>query len=281
MTTLKNQESIYTRAKATADFLKTKITEAPRIAMILGSGLGALGDTLENRIAIDYAEIPGFPVSAVEGHAGQLAFGRLRGVPVVVMQGRAHYYEGWSMDDVTFPVRVFSLLGIKDIVVTNSAGGVNSSYKPGDLMIISDHLNLIGVNPICGPNAAEFGTRFPDMSDAYTAELRAVVRTTAEKLGIAIKEGVYAGVSGPSYETPAEVRMIGILGGDAVGMSTVPEVIVASHCGMRVVGISCITNMAAGLSDQKLTHEEVKVTANQVRESFGALISELVESMAT
>ena len=280
MTNLKEQKSIYERASATAELLKKQIKEMPRVAMILGSGLGALGDTLEERVVIDYSEIPGFPVSNVEGHAGQLAFGRLRGVPVVVMQGRGHYYEGWTMDDVTFPVRVFSLLGIKDIVVTNSAGGVNPEYKPGDLMIISDHINLIGVNPINGPNAEGFGPRFPDMSDAYTGALREVAHAAAKKLGLSVKEGVYAGVAGPSYETPAEVRMIGILGGDAVGMSTVPEVIVASHCGMRAVGISCITNMAAGLSNQKLNHEEVKETANMVREAFGALISELIASMA-
>ncbi|MBA2664869.1 MAG: purine-nucleoside phosphorylase [Bradymonadaceae bacterium] len=276
---MQTKESLYDRARTTAELLKSRIKEQPKVALILGSGLGALGDTLEERIAIDYSEIPGFPVSKVEGHAGQLAFGRLGGVPVAVMQGRVHYYEGWEMEDVTFPIRVFALLGIKDLVVTNSAGGINADYVPGDLMIISDHLNLTGVNVLRGDNDERFGTRFPDMSDAYTTELRQLARKAAADLGVDVKEGVYAGVAGPSYETPAEVRMIGKLGGDVVGMSTVPEVIVASHCNMRVVGISCITNLAAGLSAHKLTHEEVKITANQVRATFGALVQKLVESI--
>lgn len=279
MTEVQTKQSLFDRATTTAELLKARLPVTPRIAMILGSGLGALGDELDERVVIDYSEIPGFPVSAVEGHAGQLAVGNLEGVPVAVMQGRAHFYEGWSMEDVTFPIRVFARMGVGELVVTNSAGGVNPAYVPGDLMIIRDHLNLTGVNPLRGPNDDRFGTRFPDMSDAYTAELRELARAAAAEMGVDIKEGVYAGVAGPSYETPAEVRMIGLLGGDAVGMSTVPEVIVASHCEMRVVGISCITNAAAGLSEHKLTHEEVKITANQVRATFSALVRRLVAKM--
>ncbi|RAL22206.1 purine-nucleoside phosphorylase [Lujinxingia litoralis] len=268
------------RAQASADFLKARITDAPRIAMILGSGLGAIGDQLDDATAIDYAEIPNFPVSGVEGHKGRLVFGRLEGVPVVVMQGRSHFYEGWSMQEVTFPVRAFHLLGIDHLVVTNSAGGINADYKPGDLMIINDHINFTGQNPLHGPNEDAFGPRFPDMSDPYSAELRQLLHQVAHSRDIAVKEGVYAGVAGPSYETPAEVRMLRTLGGDAVGMSTVPEVIVASHCGMKVAGISCITNYAAGLSDTKLHHDEVKETADRVRETFTGLVRGLVQAIA-
>lgn len=270
---------LFARAKATADLLREKITALPKIALILGSGLGALAEELTDATTIHYSEIPGFPVSAVEGHAGELVFGDLDGVQVVVMKGRAHYYEGWTMEEVTFPIRVFSLLGIEHLVVTNSAGGVNADYVPGDLMIISDHINLTGQNPLRGPNEADFGLRFPDMSDPYDSSLREMVRAIGQELELDIKEGVYAGVTGPSYETPAEVRMIQIIGGDAVGMSTVPEVIVANHCEMMVAGISCITNMAAGLSDQKLTHDEVKETADRVRETFVDVVRRLVAAI--
>jgi purine-nucleoside phosphorylase len=268
-------QSIFEQADRTAQLLKERLSVAPKIAMILGSGLGALADELSDRETIGYGDIPGFPVSAVEGHAGQLVAGHLEGQPVVVMQGRAHYYEGWTMEEVTFPIRVFARMGIETIIITNSAGGVNRAYSAGDLMIISDHINLTGENPLRGPNESRFGTRFPDMSFGYDPELRELAKQVAADLGIEVREGVYAGVAGPSYETPAEVRMIGILGGDAVGMSTVPEVIVANHCGMRVVGISCITNLAAGLSGQKLTHEEVKETADLVRQSFTSLVRTL------
>lgn len=279
MTHPTERSDLHARAKATADKLRAAVDTLPKVAMILGSGLGAVADELEDATAIDYREIPGFPVSAVEGHAGRLVFGRLEGVDVVVMQGRAHYYEGWSMKEVTFPVRVFALLGVDHLVVTNSAGGVNSTYTPGDLMIISDHLNLTGDNPLRGANEAEFGPRFPDMSDPYDAGLRELTRRVAAEQGLSVKEGVYAGVAGPSYETPAEVRMVSSVGGDAVGMSTVPEVIVANHCGIKVAGISCITNMASGITGEKLTHEEVKETADQVREQFVGLVRHLVGAL--
>ncbi|MFU8806490.1 MAG: purine-nucleoside phosphorylase [Bradymonadaceae bacterium] len=278
---MQSPQTTYDRAEATAQLLKSRLQTQPKIAMILGSGLGALADELTDREAIGYGEIPGFPVSAVEGHAGQLVAGFLEGQPVVVKQGRAHYYEGWTMEEVTFPIRVFCRMGIETIIITNSAGGLNPDYVPGDLMLITDHLNLTGVNPLRGENEARFGTRFPDMTHGYDPELRHLAKKVASDLAIPVKEGVYAGVAGPSYETPAEVRMIGRLGGDAVGMSTVPEVIIANHSGMRVVGISCITNLAAGLSGQKLTHDEVKETADRVRQSFTSLIRGLVSEIRT
>ena len=281
MTHPTKKSDIYSRAKTTADQLRDAIDTTPSIAMILGSGLGAVADELSNPTFIDYKDIPGFPVSAVEGHAGRLVFGELDGVNVVVMQGRAHYYEGWSMREVTFPVRVFSLLGVEYLVVTNSAGCVNETYTPGDLMIISDHLNLTGDNPLRGHNEDEFGPRFPDMSDPYDSKLRELIRTVGSELGVELKEGIYAGVAGPSYETPAEVQMVARVGGDAVGMSTVPEVLVANHCGIRVAGISCITNMAAGLSGQKLSHDEVKETADRVRETFVSVVRNLVAQIGT
>ena len=268
------------RAQATADKLRDAVDTPPRVAMILGSGLGALAGELEDATTIDYREIPGFPVSGVEGHAGELVFGRLEGVDVVVMRGRAHYYEGWSMKEVTFPIRAFSLLGVDHLVVTNSAGGANPDFVPGDLMIIDDHLNLTGDNPLRGPNESDFGPRFPDMTEPYDGELRQMIRTVATELDVDIKNGIYAGLAGPTYETPAEVRLVQAVGGDAIGMSTVPEVIVANHCQMKVAGISCITNMAAGLSGQKLSHDEVKETADRVREVFVGVVRNFVAAMA-
>ena len=281
MTHPTESSDLHARATATANSLRDALSCQPRVAMILGSGLGAVAETLEEATTIDYSEIDGFPVSAVEGHDGCLVFGKLEGVDVVIMKGRAHYYEGWSMAEVTFPIRVFSLLGIDHLLVTNSAGGVNDSYVAGDLMIISDHINLTGENPLRGPNEADFGPRFPDMSDAYALELRELIRAVASAQSVDIKEGIYAGVAGPTYETPAEVRMISILGGDAVGMSTVPEVLVANHCGMKVAGISCITNMAAGISDSKLSHDEVKETADRVRETFIGVVRGLVREIGS
>ena len=266
------------QAQATADILDEAITTTPRIAMILGSGLGALADELDDAQTIDYSELPGFPVSAVEGHAGELVFGNLEGVDVVVMRGRAHYYEGWTMKEVTFPIRAFSLLGIDHMVVTNSAGGANPDFVPGDLMVITDHLNLTGDNPLRGANEDAFGPRFPDMSDPYNEHLRSLIHEVGDELDLDLKNGVYAGMAGPTYETPAEVRMVQAIGGDAVGMSTVPEVIVANHCGMTVAGISCITNMAAGLSHTKLSHDEVKETADRVRDHFVNLVRHSVRA---
>lgn len=262
-----------------AGFLKGKYTKVPKIGLILGSGLGVLADEIESPVKIPYNEIPDFPISTVEGHAGQLVFGLLNGVEVVAMQGRFHFYEGYSFDKVTFPVRVMKELGIEMLIVTNAAGGVNESFTPGDLMIISDHVNYMGSNPLIGPNDSRLGVRFPDMSEAYTRELRETAKEIATRLNIEVKEGVYFGFSGPVYETPAEIRMVRTLGGDAVGMSTVPEVIVARHGGLKVLGISCITNMAAGILDQPLSHEEVIETTEKVKSNFLSYIKEIVKNI--
>jgi purine-nucleoside phosphorylase len=261
-------------------FLKQKYANTPRIGLILGSGLGVLADEIGNPVKIPYNEIPDFPISTVEGHAGQLVFGLLSGVEVVAMQGRFHFYEGYSMEKVTFPVRVMKELGVDMLIVTNAAGGVNESFSAGDLMIISDHINNMGTNPLIGPNDSKLGVRFPDMSEAYTKELRAVAREIADRLNINVKEGVYFGNPGPVYETPAEIRMVRVMGGDAVGMSTVPEVIVARHSGIKVLGISCISNMAAGILDQPLTHDEVIETTERVKADFLQYIKEIVKTIA-
>ena len=261
-------------------FLKQKYANTPKIGLILGSGLGVLADEIENPVKIPYNEIPDFPISTVEGHAGQLVFGVLSGVEVVAMQGRFHFYEGYSMEKVTFPIRVMKELGVDILIVTNAAGGVNESFSAGDLMIISDHINNMGTNPLIGPNDSKLGVRFPDMSEAYTKELRTAAREIASRLNINVKEGVYFGNPGPVYETPAEIRMVRTLGGDAVGMSTVPEVIVARHSGMKVLGISCISNMAAGILDQPLTHDEVIETTERVKADFLQYIKEIVKTIA-
>nr|WP_239094095.1 purine-nucleoside phosphorylase [Bacillus sp. B15-48] len=265
--------------KEAVQFLKEKFPTQPKIGLILGSGLGVLADEIEESVKISYRKIPNFPVSTVEGHAGQLVFGTLNGVTVVAMQGRFHYYEGYSMEKVTFPVRVMKQLGIETLIVTNAAGGVNEEFTPGDLMLISDHINNMGTNPLIGPNDSEIGPRFPDMSEAYSRELRKLAKDIAARLNIKVKEGVYIGNSGPAYETPAEVRMARFFGGDAVGMSTVPEVMVARHSNMKVLGISCISNMAAGILDQPLTHEEVIETTEQVRSIFLKYVKELVKEI--
>jgi purine-nucleoside phosphorylase len=260
-----------------AQFLKGKYENAPKIGLILGSGLGVLAEEIEQPVKIAYNEIPDFPVSTVEGHAGQLVFGTIHGVEVVAMQGRFHFYEGYSFEKVTFPVRVMKELGVETLIVTNAAGGVNESFSPGDLMIITDHINNMGTNPLIGPNDSRLGVRFPDMSEAYTKELRVLAKQISEQLNIPTQEGVYVGNTGPTYETPAEVRMIRTLGGDAVGMSTVPEVIVARHAGMKVMGISCISNMAAGILDQPLNHEEVIETTEMVKANFLLYVKELTK----
>ncbi|WP_026563993.1 purine-nucleoside phosphorylase [Bacillus sp. UNC41MFS5] len=263
-----------------SSFLKQKYANTPKIGLILGSGLGVLADEIENPVKIPYNEIPDFPISTVEGHAGQLVFGLLSGVEVVAMQGRFHFYEGYSMEKVTFPVRVMKELGVDMLIVTNAAGGVNESFSAGDLMIISDHINNMGTNPLIGPNDSKLGVRFPDMSEAYTKDLRVAAREIASRLNINVKEGVYFGNPGPVYETPAEIRMVRAMGGDAVGMSTVPEVIVARHSGMKVLGISCISNMAAGILDQPLTHDEVIETTERVKADFLQYIKEIVKTIA-
>lgn len=262
-----------------AQFLKSKSVAIPKIGLILGSGLGVLADEISNPVKIPYQEIPDFPVSTVEGHAGQLVFGRLSGVEVVAMQGRFHFYEGYSFDKVTFPVRVMKALGVEMLIVTNAAGGVNESFSPGDLMLISDHINNMGSNPLIGQNDSRLGVRFPDLSEAYSKTLRQTAKEIAASLNLEVKEGVYVGNTGPVYETPAEIRMLRSWGGDAVGMSTVPEVIVARHSGMEVLGISCISNMAAGILDQPLTHDEVIETTERVRENFLLYVKELVRNL--
>ena len=272
---------LYENAHEAMLWLTSKVPHQPEVALILGSGLGALADELTDRVVLDYKDIPHFPVSGVEGHAGKLVCGNLAGRYVVVMQGRVHYYEGWTAEEVTFPVRVLGLWGIKNILITNAAGGINPDFMPGDLMMIRDHINLMGYNPLRGENDERFGTRFPDMSDAYHHEMRALIVKAARELNLPLKTGVYIGVPGPSYESPAEIRAFATMGADAVGMSTVPETIVANHMGMRVAGISCISNLAAGISKHKLDHEEVKATADLVRETFSSLVRKFVELLDT
>ena len=249
------------------------------IGVILGSGLGDYAEALEDAVKLPYSEIPGFPRSTVAGHAGMWCCGTLYGKRVVMMQGRFHYYEGYGMKDVTLPVRVMQKIGVKTLVVTNAAGGVNLGYHPGELMVIGDMFSMTAQNPLIGPNLDAFGPRFPDMSCAFDKELRALAHECASEQGFALREGVYAQMTGPTYETPAEIRMLRTLGADAVGMSTVPEVIVARHGGMRVLGISCITNMAAGILDQPLNHAEVTETANRVKEQFRNLLDRIIEKM--
>ncbi len=229
----------------------------PEIGVILGSGLGAIANRIENPVVIPYTDIPHFHGTSVEGHAGKMILGRFHGVACVFLQGRFHVYEGYDMSDVVFPTRTICALGIKTLLLTNASGGINTRFRPGDIMVIEDHINLMGDNPLKGPNLAQLGPRFPDMSEAYSAACVAVLEECAAELAIPLQRGVYAGVLGPTYETPAEVRMLRTLGGDAVGMSTVPEAIAANHLGVRVAGLACITNLAAGLSPQKLTHAEV------------------------
>ena len=253
---------------------------APKVGIVLGSGLGAFADRLEGRVAIPYAELPHFPKSSVVGHASKLVLGRVGGEPIVAMQGRVHYYEGYSPNEVVFPIRVLCRLGIHTLVVTNAAGGINPDFKPGDLMAITDHINLSGFNPLRGPNEEQLGPRFPDMSEAYSRALAAKLLDCGKRIGLDLRRGSYAILAGPSSETPAEIRMLHRLGADAVGMSTVPEVIAARHMGVKVAGISCITNLAAGISETPLSHEEVGETAGKVREVFCRLLSEFLPEAA-
>ncbi|HHU19261.1 MAG TPA: purine-nucleoside phosphorylase [Bacilli bacterium] len=258
------------------EFLQGQLKIKPKVGLILGSGLGVLADQISQPVRIPYQEIPGFPSSTVAGHAGQLVAGELNGVAVIAMQGRFHYYEGYGLDSVTFPVRVMKAIGIEKLFVTNAAGGINQAFKPGDLMLITDHINNTGQNPLIGPNDDQQGVRFPDMSTAYTPDLQNLARQVAADLAIDLKEGIYVWNTGPTYETPAEVRMLQAFGGDAVGMSTVPEVIVARHVGLDVLGLSCISNMAAGILDEVLSHDEVIETTESVRETFIALVKEIL-----
>lgn len=261
------------KINAAAEYLLEHVANRPTIGMVLGSGLGDFADTLENPVRVPYSEIPNFPRPTVAGHAGALVFGSKMGQDVVVLQGRIHFYEGVSMQELTLPVRVLSAIGVKTLILTNAAGGVNKSFEPGDLMLISDHINYSGANPLIGKNLDAFGPRFPDVSDLYTRDIREKVKIKAAAEGLKLQEGVYMMFSGPNYETPAEVRMARIVGADAVGMSTVPEALVAGHCGMRVVGMSCITNMAAGVLERKLDHSEVVETAALVHDRFHKLLN--------
>ncbi|HEX7680340.1 MAG TPA: purine-nucleoside phosphorylase [Thermoanaerobaculia bacterium] len=253
-------------------FVRSKTSIQPHVGVILGSGLGNVVDALEIETAIPYSEIPGAKASTVVGHQGRMIVARVNQTPVVVMQGRIHFYEGHAMSEVMFLSRVIGRLGIKQLIVTNAAGGINTKFQAGDLMLISDHINLMGENPLRGPNVDELGVRFPDMSEAYPASLREQAKEVARSLGQLVQEGVYLALSGPSYETPAEIRAFRTLGADAVGMSTVPEVIAMSQMGIPVLGISCITNMAAGILNQKLTHQEVMDTTARVQNDFTALV---------
>lgn len=271
-------EKLQEKIKQAASFIREKGVGEIEIGLILGSGLGELGDEVENAIQIPYETIPNFPTSTVEGHAGQLVYGTLGGKKVLAMQGRFHYYEGYSLEMVTFPVRVMKALGIHSVIVTNAAGGLNLDFTPGELMLITDQINFTGVNPLIGPNDNEMGVRFTDMSQAYDKEYQEIVRNVAKEMNLDLKEGIYMGFTGPTYETPAEIKMARVIGADAVGMSTVPEVIVARHSGLRVIGVSCITNLAAGMQ-ASLNHAEVVETTERVKESFKTLVKNILASI--
>lgn len=267
------------RINEAAQVINDQLSKRPTIGLILGSGLGDLADEIECAVSINYREIPHFPVSTVEGHAGKLVIGQLHGKQVVAMKGRFHYYEGYSMQEVTFPVRVMKMLGIELLIVTNACGGMNPNFQAGDLMIITDHLNMTGDHPLIGENDERLGPRFPDMSRAYDPHLQAFVEQTAKRINVSVQKGVYAGIAGPSYMTAAELNMLRKLGADAVGMSTVPEVIVANHMNVKVIGLSCITDMA--LSDQlePLTHEQVVKVANETKPKFMKLMNAIIDKL--
>jgi len=271
---------MYDQIQEAAAFIRPKLRARARVALVLGSGLGSIAEEVEGPVVVPYAEIPHFPLSTAPGHAGRLVAGRLAGVEVLVMQGRFHHYEGYPMSRIAFPVRTFKALGAEILFATNAAGGVDPSFSPGDFMIISDHINLTGRNPCVGENDERIGPRFFDMTRAYDPELRAAVRRAGKDLGVALREGVYAWFTGPSFETPAEIRMARTLGASAVGMSTVPEIIAAAHCGMRALGISCITNLAAGMGDARITSEEVLEISERARPRFSALVRRSLENFA-
>ena len=256
-----------------------KIDFKPEIAIVLGSGLGAFGDQIQVEQTLSYHELEGFPVSTVKGHKGQFLFGYIGEVPVVLMQGRVHFYEGYTISDVVLPIRLMKLMGAHTLFLTNASGGINPAFHPGGFMMLTDHVSIFAPNPLIGENIEELGTRFPDMSQVYDLELQKILKDTAEENGIELFEGVYAQLTGPSFESPAEIRMLGKLGVDAVGMSTVVEAIVANHMGMRICGVSCISNMAAGISENPLTHEEVQEAADQAAPQFEKLVKEAVKKM--
>lgn len=263
------------------DCVKSKIDFKPEIALVLGSGLGDFADTaVDVYAALDYSEIEGFPRSTVEGHKGRFVFGYVNGVPCVIMQGRVHYYEGYPMTDVVLPARLMSMLGAKVLFLTNASGGINADFSAGDFMLIKDHISCFVPNPLIGRNIDELGTRFPDMSRIYSPELRRIIKDTASDLGIKLQEGVYLQLTGPSFESPAEIRMLRTFGADAVGMSTAVEAIAANHAGMLVCGISCVSNLACGMTDDPLTHAEVQECADKSAPKFKRLISESIENIS-
>ena len=268
-----------TKLEETQQYLRNQVGLSPELAIILGSGLGAFADLIEEKIVIPYQDIPHFPVSTVEGHAGQWIFGKVDGRPIVVMQGRFHYYEGYSMSEVTFPIRVMQGLGVKGLIVTNAAGGINSDFRSGELILIKDHLNMMGDNPLRGANLSSLGPRFSDLSEGYNLEWRQKALAMMPDYGLRSLEGIYAAMSGPNYETPAEIRFLRTVGADMVGMSTVPEVLVANHGGMKVLGISCVTNMAAGILPQKLNHAEVMETADRVTKQFVSFVRGFIKEL--
>lgn len=274
------EQELMDKLSETRRFIMERANMEPQMGIILGSGLGGFVDLIEDKVVIPYQEIPNFPVSTVEGHKGQLVFGKVLGKTVVAMQGRFHFYEGYSMQSVTFPVRVMQVLGVSGLIVTNAAGGINPAYRPGDLVLIKDHINMMGDNPLRGANLSSLGPRFPDLSEGYDLEWRQRALTIAREVGIHPQEGIYAAMSGPSYESPAEIRFLRTAGADLVGMSTVPEVIVANHGGMRVLGISCVTNMAAGILAQRLSHAEVMETAERIEKQFVRFVQALVKGLA-
>lgn len=269
----------YDKLKKAYDCIRGKTDFVPDVALILGSGLGALADEIEAEAIVDYSEIEGFPVSTVVGHKGRFVFGKIGQVKVVIMQGRVHYYEGYAMSDVVLPTRLMGMMGAKVLFLTNAAGGANLDFHAGDFMLIRDQIMAFVPNPLIGENIEELGPRFPDMSDLYDHELRSVIKKAAGRLGIALKEGVYVQFTGPSFETPAEVRMASMAGGDAVGMSTAVEAVAGHHMGMKICGISCISNKAAGLSETPLTHEEVQETADRVAPFFRELVKESIRDI--
>lgn len=270
----------FEKASRAAKFIQSKTKLRPKVGLVLGSGLGAFADELASATRIPYDKIPEFPRSTVEGHAGKLVIGKLGDVPVAAMQGRVHMYEGYTPKDVVFPMRVLGRLGIRAAILTNAAGAINIEYSQGALVVIRDHINLQGTNPLTGPNDERFGPRFPDMSQAYAKAYRKIALSEATRLGLTVREGVYAALQGPSFETPAEIRFLKAIGADLVGMSTVPEVIVARHMGIRVLGISCVTNMAAGILDRELSHEEVIETGERVKGEFVALVRAVIPPIA-
>ena len=270
---------LYEKLETCLASVRAKTDFKPEVALILGSGLGDYADEIQIEATIDYTDIEGFPTSTVAGHKGRFVCGYVKNVPVVIMQGRVHYYEGYPMADVVLPTRLMGMMGAKKLFLTNAAGGVNTSFKPGDFMMITDHIATGIPSPLIGPNIDELGSRFPDMSEVYSKRIQDVIRTCAKNQGISIQEGVYVQFTGPNYETPAEVKMAAIWGGDAVGMSTACEAMAARHMGLEVCGISCITNMAAGISKEELNHKEVQETADRVAKSFKELVTEIIINM--